>query len=223
MQTSLFATSFQDSETDRISDSSLFQTPFDDAVFVVLDLETTGLSPKKNSITEITAITYQNNQDLEMFSTLVKPNEDIPPEVEALTGITNEMVAQAPPLLMAMNELFAFMGTRPILVGHNVGFDLAFLQAKAEECGFYGMEERLSPSRSFCTKVLAQKILPPLPSYEGILVATQCGYYNPNPHRAEADVRMSAAILFALVQKSRDNGTPIHTVDDLLDLQGRLS
>ena len=157
-----------------------------------------------------------------MFSTLVKPHEAIPPDVESLTGISNELVAQAPPLLMVMNDLMQFLGSSPFIVGHNVSFDLGFLQAKSQECGFHGLEDRFAIENALCTKVLAQKVLPHLPSYEGILVATQCGYHNPNPHRAEADVRMSAAILFALVQKLRNTGRRIETVQDVFDVQGIL-
>ncbi|MFN9690515.1 MAG: PolC-type DNA polymerase III [Vampirovibrionales bacterium] len=220
-QTSLFASLFQE-ETDTPSYESLKAQAFDETSFFVLDLETTGLSAKKNSITEITAIKYVNGRDVGMFSTLVKPHEAIPQEVESLTGISNELVAQAPPLLMVMNDLMQFLGSTPFIVGHNVIFDLGFLQAKSQECGFHGLEDRFSPENALCTKVLAQKVLPNLPSYEGILVATQCGYHNPNPHRAEADVRMSAAILFALVQKMREAGRPIHTVQDVFEVQGTL-
>jgi DNA polymerase III epsilon subunit family exonuclease len=220
-QTSLFASLFQE-EVDSASYESLKAHPFDETPFFVLDLETTGLSAKKNSITEITAIKYVNGRDIEMFSTLVKPHESIPQEVESLTGISNELVVQAPPLLMVMNDLMQFLGSTPFIVGHNVTFDLGFLQAKSQECGFHGLEDRFAPENALCTKVLAQKVLPNLPSYEGILVATQCGYHNPNPHRAEADVRMSAAILFALVQKLRDAGQRIETVQDVFEVQGIL-
>jgi DNA polymerase III epsilon subunit family exonuclease len=219
-QTSLFASLFQEPSNETRLD--LMAQPFDTATFVVIDLETTGLNAKKNSITEVTAIKYVNAEALSVFSSLVKPHESIPIEVEALTGITNEMVAQAPPLVMVLNDLLQFLGKEQIIVGHNVSFDMAFLQAKSEACGFYGLEDRLSLEKSLCTKVLAQKVLPHLPSYEGILVATQCGYHNPNPHRAEADVRMSAAILFALVDKLRSAGQPIHTVQDVFNVQGIL-
>ena len=220
-QTSLFASLFQEA-VDTPSYEHLKAQPFEASPFFVLDLETTGLSAKKNSITEITVIKYVNGQDLEMFSTLVKPHESIPQEVESLTGISNELVAQAPSLLMVINDLMQFLGQSPFIVGHNVAFDLSFLQAKSQECGFHGLENRFALEHALCTKVLAQKVLPNLPSYEGILVATQCGYHNPNPHRAEADVRMSAAILFALVQKLRNAGHGIHTVQDVFDVQGPL-
>lgn len=198
------------------------QTSLEAVVFTVLDLETTGLSARRNSITELTAIQYRNGQLVERFTTLVQPAEPIPPEVEALTGISNDMVRQAPPLVMVLNDLFQLMGPTPVVVGHNVAFDLGFLREKSQVCGLLGMEDRLSYERSLCTKVLAEKALPGLPSYEGIVVASQCGYRNDNPHRAEADVRMAAAILFALIDKLRDQGHRLVTLEDLLTLQGPL-
>jgi DNA polymerase III epsilon subunit-like protein len=197
-------------------------TPLAHTVFTVIDLETTGLNPKRNSITEVTAIRYQNGEAQDVFSTLIQPKEPIPPEVEALTGISNEMVAAAPPLLIALNDLLQFMGPNPVLVGHNVKFDLAFLQAKCEELGLMvGHAECFSPERAVCTRLLAKKVLPNLPSYEGIVVATQCGYHNNNPHRAEADVRMSAAILFTLVAQvqAQQPVVPLRTLGELLTFQ----
>jgi DNA polymerase III epsilon subunit family exonuclease len=197
-------------------------SPLETATFTVIDLETTGLSAKRNSITELTAIQYVNGQQTAIYSTLVQPKEPIPPEVEDLTGISNEMVRTAPPVVMVLNELFQTMGPTPLIVGHNVSFDLGFLREKCQETGLLGLEDRLSYERSFCTKVLAQKVMPGLPSYEGIVVATQCGYHNDNPHRAEADVRMSAAILFTLISELQNTDHTLQTVGDLLAFQGPL-
>jgi DNA polymerase III subunit epsilon len=221
-QTSLFSVGLQDDVANPTFIEDVLAQPFDSAIITVIDLETTGLSAKKNSITEVTAIQYVNGEEIAKFSTLVQPNDAITPEVENLTGITAEMVAGAPPLMMMMNDLLQFMGANPIIVGHNVTFDLGFLKAKCEECGFFGMESRIAVETALCTRVLATKILPGLPSYEGIVVANQCGYYNPNPHRAEADVRMAAAILFELVNKGRANGETFNTVQDVLRFQGQL-
>jgi DNA polymerase III epsilon subunit family exonuclease len=221
LQTSLFSFGLQDVSSTE-ADTPRTETLLSDTTFTVIDLETTGLNPRKNSITEVTAIQYVNGEEVAKFSTLVRPNDAISPEVEHLTGITPEMVATAPPLMMVMNDLLQFMGPAPVLVGHNVSFDIGFLQAKCEECGFHGMENRLALEKAFCTRVLAKQLLPGLPSYEGIVVANQCGYYNPNPHRAEADVRMAAAILFSLIEKAQEQDSDCTTLDDLSRLQGPL-
>lgn len=221
-QASLFS-SLQPFSDDHQDDASWLEVPIDTADFIVLDLETTGLSAKRNSITEITAIRYRNGIAGEKYSTLVKPHEPIPPEVEDLTGITNDMVRNAPPVVMVLNELLEFTGASPVLVGHNVSFDINFLRTKCQDTGLLNGEYSIRLEKAFCTKVLAQRYFPDLPSYEGLVVATQCGYYNDNPHRAEADVRMSGAILFTLINKLRQDGIPMETLSDLYSFQGSLN
>lgn len=201
----------------------LDQLLLDEATFAVLDLETTGLNAKRNGITEVTAILFQNGEEVDKYSTLIKPTEPIPEEVELLTGITNDMVKQAPALVMVLSELSGFLGEAPLIVGHNVSFDMGFLKEKVSQSGLDVFAERYDLSRAFCTKVLAQKAMPGLPSYEGIMVATAVGYHNPNPHRAEADVRMSAAILFELIKKLKAQDAGMKTVQDLMNFQGVLS
>lgn len=195
----------------------------EDAVFSVLDLETTGLNAKRNAITEVTAIQFKNGVEISKYSTLIKPTEDIPEEVELLTGITNDMVKQSPALVIVLSELSGFLGEAPLIVGHNVSFDMGFLKEKVSQSGLEVFSERYDLSHAFCTKVLAQKAMPGLPSYEGVMVATAVGYHNPNPHRAEADVRMSAAILFELIKKLQAQNPKLQTVQDLLNYQGVLS
>jgi DNA polymerase III epsilon subunit family exonuclease len=226
-QVSLFSRVQENPQQDALGEAVALRQALPQARFVVLDLETTGLSAKRNAITEITAIVYQNGEAQEMYSTLVQPKEPIPPEVEELTGISNEMVRNAPPLVVVLNDLLQFVGQTPLLVGHNVNFDLQFLREKCRETGLLNGEAVFSNARAFCTKLLAQKVLPGLPSYEGIVVATQCGYHNNNPHRAEADVRMAGAILFALIERLQrwpeavtPMTPPITTVQQLLTYQG---
>lgn len=223
MQQSLFGSLAGPAVVEEKTTLPLSKIALCDAVFSVLDLETTGLNAKRNAITEVTAIQYKNGVEIGKYSTLIKPTEAIPDEVELLTGISNDMVKNAPALVMALSELSAFLGQSPIIVGHNVSFDMGFLKEKISQSGLDVFADRYDLSRAFCTKVLAQKALPSLPSYEGIVVATAIGYHNPNPHRAEADVRMSAAILFALIEKLQAEKPTLKTVQDLLEYQGVLS
>lgn len=195
----------------------------EDAVFTVIDLETTGLNAKKNAITEVTAIQYRNGEEVDKYSTLVKPAEPISEEVELLTGISNDMVKNAPALVMVLSELAGFVGAAPVIVGHNVSFDINFLVEKFHQTGLSVFAERFDLKRAFCTRAMAVKALPGLPSYEGIVVATTCGVHNPNPHRAENDVRMSAGILFELIRRLKADNADLKTVQDLLDWQGPLS
>jgi DNA polymerase III epsilon subunit family exonuclease len=223
MQQSLFGSlTATESSTPENGRQILDSVRLEDAVFAVLDLETTGLSAKKCGITEVTAIQFKNGREVGMYSTLVKPTEPIPEEVELLTGISNDMVRQSPAIVMVLSELAAFLGEEPIIVGHNVSFDIGFLREKLSQNGLASFLSRVELSRALCTKVLAQKALPGLPSYEGVMVATAIGYHNPNPHRAEADVRMSAGILFELINRLQAQDPQLKTVQDLLNYQGIL-
>lgn len=225
MQTSLFAQSnFQPELVEGGGDTA--NTAIDwlnkgvkDTVFTVIDLETTGLNSKKNAITEIVAIQFKNGIEIAKFSTLVKPTEPVTPESEAITGISQAMVENAPALINVLSDLASFVGPNPILVGHNVGFDIGFLREKLRSSFLNSFSTRFEMERAFCTKKLAQKAAPGLPSYEGIVVGTHFGVVNDNPHRAEYDVRMCAGILFAII----DQHPEWANVGEMRDFQGVLS
>lgn len=99
--------------------------------YVVFDLETTGLSPEKDEIIEISAIKVRNGQVNSIFSTLVNPGRPIPDRATAINGITDEMVLNKPTLKDALKDFLDFAGD-DILVGHNIhNFDMNFLCAGA--------------------------------------------------------------------------------------------
>ncbi|MFN8615051.1 MAG: 3'-5' exonuclease [Vampirovibrionales bacterium] len=197
-------------------------TPLEEVVYTVLDLETTGLHPKKNAITELVAIQYQHQQERGRVATLVKPTESIPEQVVAITGITDAMVAQAPAPIVVLRDACQLLGPSPVIVGHNVAFDIGFLQAKLQDNGLNGFLARVDLAQALCTRALAKKIIPGLPSYEGVAVANACGIYNANPHRAEYDVKMTADMLWVLLKRLREQDPSIHTLGHLLAFQGPL-
>lgn len=217
MQASLFGAMIETPQAP--SAETELSLPFEDALITVYDLETTGLQARRNAITEITAIQYKAGAEVDRFSSLVKPNESIPEEVTAITGITDAMVANAPAPIMALSDLCRLVGETPLLVGHNVSFDVGFVRAKLEEVGLDAYLERFVMERALCTKVLAQKVLPGLPTYEGIAVAHQFGIVNPNPHRAEYDVKMTAELVYALVKRLQETNPEIKTVEDVIAFQ----
>ncbi len=94
--------------------------------FIAFDLETTGLNPQNDSITEISAYRFVNGKPSEEYSTLIKPKVRIPDEIVELTGITNGMVNNAPEIEEILPKLIDFIGETP-LVGHNIGFDIGFI------------------------------------------------------------------------------------------------
>lgn len=94
--------------------------------YVVIDLETTGLNSQENEIIEFGAVAVMNNTIVDSFSQLVKPSAAIDPFITELTGISNEMVADAPCIEEAMEAFLQFVGDSVVL-GHNITFDIAFV------------------------------------------------------------------------------------------------
>src|ERR1039458_3369723 len=101
-------------------------TPLSQVTFVVLDVETTGGSPATSSLTEVAAARYRGGEILGTYQTFVRPDERIPPFITALTGISDEMVADAPRSGEMLPSFLEFVGGA-VLVGHNIRFDLSFL------------------------------------------------------------------------------------------------
>ena len=102
--------------------------------FVVLDLETTGASPKVGAgITEIGAVKVRGGEVIGIFESFINPGESIPTYITALTGITDDMVLCAPPIEMVLPSLLEFLGheDETVVVAHNAPFDLGFLKAAA--------------------------------------------------------------------------------------------
>src|SRR5687768_10988992 len=109
-------------------------TPLSDVTFVVVDLETTGGSPKDSAITEIGAVKVRGGAVLGEFQTLVDPGCEIPPYISVLTGITSMMVAAAPRIAAVLPAFLEF-ARGAVLVAHNAPFDLGFLKAACAENG----------------------------------------------------------------------------------------
>src|SRR5690349_10253430 len=107
-------------------------TPLSEVTFVVLDLETTGGSPNDCAITEVGAVKLRGGECLGRFETLVNPGVPIPPLITVLTGITEAMVLPAPRIAEVLPPLLEFVG-EAVIVGHNIRFDISFLDAALVE------------------------------------------------------------------------------------------
>lgn len=123
--------------------------------YCIVDLETTGLEARWDEIIEIAVLRVRNRKITGIYHTLVKPNQEIDSFITDLTGITNEMVAEAPKIEDVINDVFGFIGD-DLIVGHNVSFDLRFL-ANAVGHDFY--------NRYADTMQISRKVYPDLPHH----------------------------------------------------------
>ncbi len=173
---------------------------FDDTS-VVFDIETTGLSNLTDAITEIGAVRIRGGEILDRFNTFVNPGRPIPEEIVRLTGITDEMVASAPPPEEALKDFFAFVGGEDVLlIAHNAAFDVGFIRRGAETYG-------LSFSNPYLdTVAMSRYVNPDLKKHKLDMVAEYFGLGGFNHHRACDDAEMLARIFFCMTDKLRREG-----------------
>lgn len=156
-------------------------------VYVALDLETTGLNPERDAILEIGAVRFQGEETLDTWSSLVNPRRRIPQNVQQLTGITQEEADRAPSLSSLLESVRRFVGSAPLL-GHSVGFDLAFLKRQ----GLFADKLALD------TFELAAILLPHTARYSLQRLAREFGISASAQHRALADAQTTARLFLAL-------------------------
>ena len=171
---------------------------FDDE-FIVFDLETTGLNPHHCKITEIGAVKVKNGEILEVFNTFVDPECPIPEDIVKLTGITDEMVKDAPKIDEALKSFFEFTGDR-LLIAHNAGFDTGFIKAAADLCGMPFENSYLD------TVSMSRYVNPELKKHKLDVLAKYFDLGDFNHHRASDDSEMLAYIFFRMLDKLRDEG-----------------
>jgi len=124
-----------------------------DAPLAIVDLETTGAHPAWDRVTEIAVIEVADGEVVSEWSTLVNPGTSIPPGIQALTGITNAMVADAPAFEDLAAGLYERLGGR-VLVAHNARFDYGFLRHAFERAGIRFQ------ARTLCTVKLSRRLYP---------------------------------------------------------------
>ena len=155
--------------------------------YVALDLEMTGLNPKRDQIIEIGAARIKNGVVKETYETFVCPTMKIPGKVTEITGITDEMIKDAPEIKDIFGEVISFLG-EDVLLGHNLIFDYSFLKQAA-------INEKLSfEKQGVDTLKIARKALPNL---EHRTLEYLCGYYGiarENGHRALCDAIATAQL-----------------------------
>jgi len=195
------------------------ETPLEAADWVVVDLETTGLSRRGATILEIGAVRISGLALADRFATLVHPGGAIPRAITALTGIDDAAVAGAPPLSLALPRFLAWLGETPgaPFVAHNAAFDHGFVRAALET---HALPRLAAPV--VCTKLLGRRLVPelrrfgldPLTRHFGIDFGRGAGAR----HRALGDARATAELLLRLLALARERAG-VATLGDLLALQ----
>ncbi|WP_109509979.1 DEDD exonuclease domain-containing protein [Nocardioides speluncae] len=192
--------------------------PLRDLTFCVVDLETTGGSAGGGSmITEIGAVKVRGGEQLGEFQTLVNPHTQIPAFIAVLTGITNTMVADAPPIESALPAFLEF-AQGSVLVAHNAPFDVGFLQH------FARLQERPWPAFEVLdTAKVARRVIT-RDDAPNCKLSSLAWLFNsgttPN-HRALADARATVDVLHGLME--RLGGLGVHTLEELQTFSSRVS
>lgn len=199
-------------QTDRVQRSfDDMGTPLRDVTFVVIDLETTGGSAEHCGITEIGAVKLRGGECLGTFQTLVNPGCAIPPEIVVLTGITQAMVMPAPRIESVLPTLLEFIGDA-VIVGHNVRFDMSFVQAALERDD----RPRLT-NRTIDTVALARRLVrSEVPNCKLGTLARHLRLDHQPSHRALDDALATGDLLHLLLERAA--GLGVTGLDDLVAL-----
>src|SRR5262245_22498089 len=190
-------------------------TPLHDVTFVVVDLETTGGSPGSCAITEIGAVKYRGGECLGEFQTLVNPGMPIPPTITFLTGITEAMVLPAPPVSEVLPQFLEFVGTADsgtVIGGHNVRFDVAFLDAALGSHGYPRLAHRRVDTVALARRLVRDEV-------PNLRLATLARHFRTRAepvHRALADAQATVEVLHGLLERAATFG--VLGLDDLLML-----
>lgn len=160
---------------------------------IALDLETTGLDPERDTVIEIGVVRFRHTRIEDTWTTLVNPGRPLHPSIVALTGINDDMLANAPRLSQVLAELETFVGDLPVL-GHNINFDLSFLQPK----GLFRYNQSLD------TYDLASVLLPTASRYGLAALANLLGIPVRVAHRALDDAHTTRLVFLRLFEKALD-------------------
>ncbi len=170
-----------------------------DTTYCVLDLETTGFSPKTEKITEIGIMKVENGKVIDTFSTFVNPEKPIPPRVVEVTNITDDMVRDAETIDKVFPKLLDFI-RGSVLVAHNAEFDIGFLNHYAKILGHDFDFTYLD------TLTLAQDVFPDLKTYKLGRIAKNLGIKVEVAHRALDDVDTTVKVFNIMIDKLKERG-----------------
>ena len=170
-------------------------------MYAIIDIETTGLSPIKEKITEIAIYIFNGEKIVDEFVSLVNPERPIPYFITRLTGITNQMVENAPRFYEIAKRIIEITENK-IFVAHNVEFDFGFIKQEFASLGFDFKRKKL------CTVKLSKKLLPGKKSYSLGKLSEDLGITIEGRHRASGDA-LATVKLFDLLLKTDAQSKPL--------------
>jgi len=162
-------------------------------MYAIVDIETTGGYAANNAITEVAIVLHDGNREVKRYETLVRPGMPIPRYVQALTGISDEMVADAPPFEDIAAVVYEWLKDA-VFIAHNVNFDYSFLKHQLQECGF------TLNSKKLCTVRLSRKAFPGAPSYSLGNICSYLGIDIANRHRAGGDAHATVLLFEKILE-----------------------
>ncbi|HEX9514520.1 MAG TPA: exonuclease domain-containing protein [Puia sp.] len=162
-------------------------------MYAIVDIETTGGYAANNAITEVAIVLHDGNREVKRYESLIDPVITIPRYVQALTGITDEMVAGAPSFEEIAPILYEWLQGN-IFVAHNVNFDYSFLNHQLKACGLD------LDCKKLCTIRLSRKVFPGAPSYGLGKICDHLGIPIPNRHRAGGDADATVLLFERILQ-----------------------
>ncbi len=178
-------------------------------MFAIVDIETTGGSTVTDKITEIAIIIHDGREITDEFVTLINPERNIPYHITALTGITNEMVADAP-RFYEVARMIVELTENKTFVAHNSGFDYSFIRSEFRSLGYKYQREQL------CTVRLSRKLIPGLRSYSLGTLCSELGIEIVGRHRAAGDAMATARLFDILMDLNNTAGLDLFNIRDVL-------
>ncbi|RHP53613.1 exonuclease [Coprobacillus sp. AF31-1BH] len=169
--------------------------------YCVLDLETTGLSPNYDSIIEIGIIKVKENKIVDKYNSLINPGFLINEYITSITGITNEMLKGKPKIIDLKKEVLNFIGN-DVLVGHNISFDVSFLQKGFNE----ELKNEYIDTLQFCRKLFKELSHHRLTDMSNYLEISR------NEHRSMSDCLCTKELYDCIKEKMKNNGLEINDI-----------
>jgi len=174
--------------------------------YAIVDIETTGGSASYHRITEICVLLHDGKEVVKKFHTLINPECPIPLNISLLTGITNDMVEDAPRFFEVAKEIYEITDGA-VFVAHSVNFDFSFIKKEFEALGGTFVRKKL------CTVRLSRKLIPGFRSYSLGTLCEQLGIVIENRHRAHGDAEATAILFGMLLERDTDGEFIKHSLN----------